>query len=112
MADVTLTLTIPDAHVAAATPLFKAVSGATIRVEIEKRDPEDPTNDIRTEHQMLIAEQGDAEGDKAFGTRVAASLMKCVFHAMDRWNDEHDRYRPAVAAITSPASDVPDEIIQ
>lgn len=111
MADVMLTLTIPDAHVATATPLFKAVSGAIIRVEIDKRDPED-TNEIRTEHQMLITEQGDSEGDKAFGTRVALSLMKCVFHAMDRWNDEHDRYRPAIAAITSPASDVPDEIIQ
>jgi hypothetical protein len=109
MADVDLTVTIPDAWQAKVLDAFTQSAGAYLRLEIDKHDP-NPENELRAEWQLTIAPKGETETLKQFGQRFLRELGKAVVNAIDKKEDE-DRYRSEVSAITPPVSDVPTDIL-
>jgi hypothetical protein len=114
MADVILNVTIPDAHVASAVQYMALAGGARLRLEIDKPAP-DPSNDLRGEAVPrtggVLIEQQSAETNKQYGERILKTLGVMLFDAIDKFLDERDRYRPQVAAVVPPESDVPDDIL-
>ena len=111
MADVDLTITIPDAWTAKVVDAFTRCSGTDtrIRLEIEKHSP-DLEQQLRAEWTFNIPEKGDTETMVEFGQRFLRAFGIAVIKAVDKKDDE-DRYRAEIAVIVPPASDVPDDVL-
>jgi hypothetical protein len=102
MADVDLTITIPDVYLTKVITAFTLTAGADIRLEIVK-------DDIRSEWQFVIDPQGD-DTLMQFGQRFIRELGKAVVNAVSKREDE-TRYKAEISAITLPTSDVPTDIL-
>ena len=101
MADVTLNIVIPDAHVATAISLIEDTVG---HWELKRHD------NNYTSKQFDIPAKG-SDTNKEWGERVCRLLLKSLFQAVDKANDKEGRYDPAIAAIDPPSEDVPEDIL-
>jgi len=108
MADVQLTITIPDAYVTRAVNAFTTITDT--HMTIEARGHGDPENEFNGRWDFSIEPKGDTETMKEFGERVFRSLGLAIINMVDKAEDE-TRFRTEVQAIVPPASDVPEDIL-
>lgn len=108
MADVILTVTIPDAYVTKTLAAFNTIVGC--HMTIEARGHGDPEIEFDGRWDFTILPKQTGENNKQFGERVIRELGKAVLKMVDKAEDE-TRYRTQVAAVVPPASDVPDNIL-
>jgi len=107
MADITLEITIPDAHTARVLDAFTKAAGARIDMSAHKSTE---TKEFNANWNYSYAEQGDTETAKQFAVRVIIEQIKALVRMVD-YAEDQDRYRTAVSAITPATQDVPDNII-
>ena len=107
MADVNITLTIPDAHVTRVSEAFTKLSGANIHLDADK----DFGGTMFTGRwDFMIDPQEGAETTKEFAIRFITDLIKATVKLVD-YAEDRERYNTEVAAITKPDEDVPDGIV-
>ena len=107
MADVELTITIPDAHTVRVLDAFTKAAGA--RIELMAHKSVGDTN-FNAYWSFEIAPQGESENAKQFAVRVILEQIKALVKLVD-YAEDRDRYRTAVAAITPANQDVPEDIV-
>ena len=111
MPDVTLSITIPDAHTTRVLDAFTKVAGAHIEI-MAHGDGDSPEDHERFGHwSFTIDPKGVAETQIEFGERVLRTLGIAVLRLVD-YAEDQDRYRAAVATIPSADQDVPDNILE
>ena len=103
MADVILTITIPDAMVTRTLDAFNTITDTHMTIEARRDD-----FDGRWDFHILPKDTG--ETNKQFGQRVLRELGKAVINMVDKAEDE-TRYRTEVAAVVPPVSDVPEDVL-
>ena len=108
MADVELTIVIPEAYIAIASNAFLTL--ADTHMTIEARGSGDPETEFNGHWDFRIQPKGDTETLKAFGERFLRELGKACINMVDKAEDEI-RYRTKIAEVVPPASDVPDNIL-
>lgn len=111
MADVVLEITIPEAYIARAVTYLEKLPGANMRLEIEKYNPSSDYMRADGSLRQPLPEQG-TDTTKEYAERISCRLWLMVFDAIDKYIDEKDRYKPAIAAIPSPTSDVPEDMLE
>lgn len=109
MADVVLTITIPDAMIARTLAAFNKIAGTHVMIEARGSNP-DPAQDFDARWDFRIEPQQVGETPKQFGQRVLRELGKAVINMVDKAEDDV-RYRTQVAAVVPPASDVPEDVL-
>ena len=109
MADVILNITVPDVWVTRVLNAFNIITDTYISIEAKGHAP-DPDDEFDGRWDFRIEDKQLTETNKQFGERVLRELGKAVVHMVDKAEDDV-RYRTEVAAITPPASDVPDDIL-
>ena len=109
MADVILNITVPDAWVTRVLDAFNIVADTHMIIEARGHAP-NSEDEFDGRWDFRIEEKQPAENNKQFGERVLRELGKAVVHMVDKTED-YIRYRNEVAAITSPVSDVPEDIL-
>lgn len=107
MADVTLQITIPDAHTDRVLSAFNKASGARIDMNAHKSTE---TAEFNANWNFTIEPQGGAETAKQFAVRFILEQIKAVVKMVD-YAEDQDRYRTEVSAITPATQDVPEEIV-
>lgn len=107
MADVTLQITIPDAHTMTVLNAFTKASGARIDLNAHKTVGD---NDFNSNWNFEIAPQAEGEGAKQFAVRFILELTKAIVKMVD-YAEDQDRYRLAVSAIPNAAQDVAEDIL-
>ena len=109
MADVQLTITIPDVHTTRVLDAFTKAAGARIELMAHKHTE---NNDFNANWSFEYAEQDTAGGEtaKQFGARVILELTKALVKMVD-YAEDQARYRTEVSAITPAAQDVPEDVI-
>lgn len=105
MADINLTITIPNTHLSRAIEYMNLLGGTIFNLEVEKLDLR-----ATARSRNPLPEQG-TETNKEYAERVFRVLGVTLFDAIDTFLDERDRYKPAIQAIEPPVSDVPDDIL-
>lgn len=105
MADIEITLTIPDAYVSQAIDSFIFVGGSHMRLEMNKTDG--TFGDI----DFVIQERQEGETLLQYGKRVFRTLGKAVLDMVDK-EEDRSRYNSEINAIVLPHSDVDEEIIR
>ena len=108
MADVNVTITIPDAWVTKVLAAFNTI--ADTHMTIEARGSGDPATEFDGRWDFWIAPKGPGETNIQFGQRVLRELGKAVVSMVDKAEDDV-RYRTEIAAVVPPASDVPTDIL-
>lgn len=103
MADVQITITIPDAWTTKVLDAFQRTSGKNLRLEAHGPDS-------HSDWSFTIGPQGPGESAVAFGKRFITQLGKAVVDMVD-YADDRDRYSSEISAIQPPQSDVPEGII-
>jgi len=110
MADVDLTITIPDAWTTKVIDAFTQSSGADTRIRIEIDNIQiDPSDGFHTSWMFTIAEKGGSETLVEFGERFLREIGKAIVDAIDIKEDE-ERYEDEIALIDPPSSDVSGDI--
>ena len=107
MADVDLTITIPDAHTVRVLDAFTKAAGARIELMAHKHTE---NNEFNANWSYSYDEQQPGETAKQFAVRVILEQIKALVKLVD-YAEDQDRYRTAVAAITPATQDVPDNIV-
>ena len=107
MPDVTLSITIPDAHVARVSDAFTKASGARMDLNAHKSTP---TKEFNANWNFTIDEKSGAETTKEFAVRFILEQIKAVVKMVD-YAEDQDRYRTEVSALTPAAQDVPEDVI-
>jgi len=105
MADIELTIRIPDAYITRTIDAFTGVAGA--RIDLMAHNPE---TEFNANWNFTISPKDDAEPLKSFGERFLRELGLAVIRMWD-YAEDQDRYRTAVSTIPSAAQDVPDDIL-
>lgn len=100
MADVVLSITIPDAWRTTTLAAFTAVVGASMTLQ--------SSNGLNTQWTFTIPAQGGLT-DRQFCEKVFRELGEAVVNMVDI-DADRTRYNTELAALTPPASDVPDNI--
>ena len=110
MADVDLTITIPDAHTVRVLDAFSKAAGARIELMANKGvgSPENPS--FNANWSFSYAEKDASENNKQFAVRTILELIKALVKMVD-YAEDQDRYRTEVSAITPANQDVPEDII-
>lgn len=103
MADVDLTVTVPEVWQTKVVDSFTTIAGANILIHINKPG-------LNARWKFTIAPKGASETLVQFGSRFLRELGIAYVNAVDKAEDE-DRYKAAIAAIPPPISDVPDNIL-
>jgi hypothetical protein len=111
MADVEITITIPDAHVARAVELFNKIGDSQLVVAVDKHfiGETDLHAEMRREFPAQDVNGGETLRD--YGKRLFTQLPKMLFDALDEQEDQEHRVAPAHAAIPSAHSDIPDDFL-
>ena len=107
MPDVTLQITIPDAHATQVLDAFTKAAGARIELMAHKSTP---TKEFNANWSFQYAEKDASENNKQFAVRAILELIKALVKMVD-YAEDQDRYRTAVSAIPKAEQDVPDNII-
>ena len=107
MADVDLTITIPDAHTVRVLDAFNKAAGA--RIELMAHKSVGDTN-FNANWSFQYAEKDASENNKQFAVRAILELTKALVKMVD-YAEDQDRYRTEVSAITPANQDVPEDII-
>ena len=107
MADVEITVVIPEAWVADTVEAFTAVAGARIDMMAHKSVGD---TEFNANWDFTIAPKGESEGAKAFGARFFKELGLAVVR-LYQYAKDRDRYRTEVSGIESAHQDVPDDAI-
>jgi hypothetical protein len=110
MADVPLTITVPDARVTRVLNAFNKIADTHMMIEARGSSP-NPTNDFDARWDFRIAAKTTEETNIQFGQRVLRELGKAVVNMVDKAEDDK-RYRTEVASVVPPVSDVPDDILK
>ena len=100
MADMLLSITIPDAWTAITLAAFTAITGGTMTLQ--------SSNGLNTQWSFTIPAQGGLT-NKQFYEKVFRELGEAVVNMVDIDTDR-TRYNTELAALTPPASDVPSDI--
>lgn len=104
MADVNLTIVIPDAYITRVLDALNAVAGASFSIEATK-------DDTHAHWDFTIAPKGASETNRDFAKRFIRELGKAVINMVDKAEDEQ-RYRDEISIISPPVSDVPNSILE
>ena len=107
MADVEITVVIPEAWVDDTVEAFTKVAGSRIDMHAHKSTE---ASEFNANWDFTIAPKGETEGAKAFGARFFKELGLAVVR-MYQYAKDRDRYRTEVSEITSAHQDVPDDAI-
>ena len=107
MADVTLQITIPEAHTGTVLDALNKTSGASLSISAQKFT-ENKVFD--SEWRFMYEPKGATETNKQFSVRAILELVKALVKMVD-YAEDQDRYRTAVTAIPQAEQDVPDDII-
>ena len=107
MADVTLQITIPDAHVTQVKNAFDKAAGARIDMHEHKSTE---TQNFNANWNFVVTEQGETETVKEFAVRFILEQIKAVVKMVD-FAEDQARYRTEVSAITPASQDVAEDII-
>ena len=110
MADVILTIAVPDAMVTRTLNAFNAIADTHITIEARGSQDMPDGSDSNGHWDFRITPKAAEETHKQFGERVLRELGKAVINMVDKAEDDV-RYKTEVAAIALPASDVPDNIL-
>ena len=100
MADMILSITVPDAWVARTLAAFTEIAGATATLQ--------SSNGLNTQWHFTMPSQGGLS-DSAFCKKIFCELGEAIVNMADIDADQA-RYNAEVAGLTPPASDVPDDI--
>jgi len=103
MADVQLTLTIPDQHVTRVLEAFVGLDDASIKIVVQGTEYE-------AKWRYTYLPQQPGETTKQFAIRVIRAHIVAMIrvHAL---KDDIRRYDEAVTAIPIPEQNIPDDII-
>ena len=107
MADVEITVVIPEAWVDDTVEAFTKVAGSRIDMHAHKSTE---ASEFNANWDFTIESKGETEGAKAFGARFFKELGLAVVR-MYQYAKDRDRYRTEVSEITSAHQDVPDDAI-
>ena len=107
MPDVTLNITIPDAHVTQVKNAFAKSAGARIDMNAHKSTE---TQEFNANWNFTIEPQGEGETVKEFAVRFILEQIKAVVKMVD-YAEDQDIYRTEVSAITKASQDVPDDVV-
>jgi len=109
MADVPLTIIVPDAWIIKVLDAFNKIAGTHMTIEARGSNPE-PSLDFDARWDFRIDAKGVSETNTEFGQRVLRELGKAVINMVDKAEDE-TRYRTEISAILPPVSDVPTDVL-
>lgn len=109
MADVILEVTVPDAWTTRVLNAFNKITDTHMVIEARGHLPT-LLNEFDGRWDFRIEDKQPTETNKQFGERVLRELGKAVVHVVDKAEDRI-RYKAEIAAIASPSSDVPDDIL-
>lgn len=104
MADINITITIPDEYIADVVDTFTGCAGHMI--EMNCHDEE-----LNGHTVINYIEQQDGEAAIDFGKRVIRKLIKGLIEVY-QLDIAEDNYRAAIADIPAPSINVPDNIIE
>ena len=108
MADIPLTVTVPDAWVIKVLNAFNTV--ADTHITLVARGSGDPETEFVGCWDFRIDVKQAGETNIEFGERVLRELGKAVINMVDKAEDEQ-RYKVEIATIIPPASDVPAGVL-
>lgn len=101
MADVALSITIPDAWVTRTLEVFTILTDSHITLEVR--------DGTKGSWNFIIPAQDGGESDRDFCERVFRELAEAAVNLVDRAQDVV-RFNSEVDALIPAASDVPDDI--
>jgi len=104
MADVQLTINIPDAYVTRAVEAFNGLSGKRININVNGED-------FRGDWRFTIDPKDEAESLKEFGTRFIRELALATVRLWD-YAEDQDRYSAEISGLTLPSQNIPDGAIE
>ena len=105
MADVEITVVIPEAWVSDTVEAFTKVAGSHIDIRAHKFIGD---VDFNGDWSFTIAPKGETEGAKAFGARFFKELGLAIVR-LYKFSESRDARRDAVALIPPASQDVPDD---
>ena len=104
MADVNLTITVPDAYITKTINAFTHIANKQLRLEAHSRNYDSAWS-------FKILPQQSGESLIEFGERVLRELGKAVIR-LDNIKEDYNRYNTEIAAINPPTPNVPDDVLQ
>ena len=102
MPDISLTVTIPDAHVSRVVDAVTANADRTIKVEVQYGCS--PSRTFSYEPKQV------GETNQQFGQRVVAGFIRALVRCHE-FAADHQRFVAEQATITQPTESVPDEVV-
>ena len=105
MADVEITVVIPEAWVSDTVEAFQKVAGSHIDMQAHKFTED---TEFNGNWDFTIAPKGETEGAKAFGARFFKELGLAIVR-LYKFSESRDARRDAVALIPPASQDVPDD---
>ena len=105
MADIEVTITIPDEHVPRVVATFNALCGAEVTMHSTNA-----TTGIPGNSHISIAEKGESETNLQMGKRIIKRLILGAVELSEK-GAEDNRYQSEIAAVTPPTVEVSDDII-
>lgn len=103
MADIDVTITIPDIHVARVIAAFVQVGGSELTFQANDNAG------FASSYSVDMPEKG-ADSSLVFGKKFIKSLILGAVKVSEQY-DEDTRYANEVAVITPPTVNVPDTVI-
>lgn len=104
MADINLTITIPEEYQETVADAFALASGKPMELSCHGTNYD-------SSWQFNIAPKDGSETMKEFGERFLKELGKAVIRLVDL-KEDYDRYTSEINAIDPPEQDVPEDILE
>lgn len=106
MADIIVSITIPEGYAGKVLNAFNKVAGTHLGIESDNME-----NNFHCRWDFQINPKAPSETNIQFGQRVFREFGKAIINMVDKAEDDI-RYRNEIAAITAPHSDVPNNILE
>lgn len=104
MADISLTIIIPDEYQSLVIDSFSRITDRPLKLSCH-------SNDFEGSWEFSIAGKTEEESYLDYGKRVICELGKAVINLVDL-KDDTDRYVVEVGAIDLPESDIPNDVLE
>lgn len=109
MADVNLTITIPEAKIDEACVGLNKIANQTCRIEIMIEGVGD--SDFHCYANTVLNKKGASETNKQLGKRVLCTLGKAMIKAGQQAIRDED-YKDDISAIVKEIYDIPEDILE
>jgi hypothetical protein len=100
MADIDLTVTIPDSKAVRVQEAFNGMANNKIQMQFDNIN-----------HEFIYDERQNGETNKEYAQRILRELAKSLIKIYELDKDFKERYIPEIKAVQEPAINVPNDIL-